>query len=186
VGPSPPQSSVCPVRPSVRRRDTTPALRLSHAPSPAHRATFIRATRAVTRSPGFGALYSFQSFRIIPFAVSLVQADIVVASYSRRIVSYRIVSFPRPLVSALPVSVPTLSRRSAARVQHTLPLLFLSLFPFLSPPLLRPRVPSRDRDPPWTYNPELALQRSQFVMCNWQAHYRVLVYFKYITLSRIN
>ena len=184
MGPSPPQSSVCPVRPAVRRRDTTPALRLSHAPSPAHRATFIRATRAVTRSPGFGALYSFQSFRIIPRAVSLVQADIVVASYSRRIVSYRIVP-ASPRLRATCFRSRPLSSQCRARAAYPPPSLSLSL-PLSFPPHLRPRVPSRDRGPPWTYNPELALQRSQFDMCNWQAHYRVLVYFKYITLSRIN
>ena len=129
------------------------ALRLSHASSSARRLALIRAIESRTRPPVSGHL-TFSS-RSRPRSVLFKPTS---SSHRIRVVSHRIVSFPCPLVSALPISVPALSRRSAARVQHTLPLLSLSLVLSSPPPLLRPRVPFWDRDPPWITQPELALQ----------------------------
>jgi hypothetical protein len=82
--------------------------------------TFIRATRAVTPSPGFGAPYTL-SFRLVR------QYRHSIGSALSRIILYR-------FVLALPVSAPpSLS---------AFPLLF-SAFSFLLP-LLSPRVPSQE------------------------------------------
>src|SRR6266850_2737596 len=102
--------------------------------------TFNRATRAVARSP-------------VPGHFTLSSRFLFSFSYCRA--WYSIVSYP----SSSPEPIPPfhrpqiVPRRVCVTHTHTLSLSLPS-----PPPLLRPRFPFWDRDPPWITQPELALQ----------------------------
>jgi hypothetical protein len=108
VGLSPLQSSASPASPPVSYY-TASALRFSYTSSSAFRTAFIRATRAVTRLPGFRALSTPFVLSLRSISLSLVQADIVVAivlvSYLSLIVSSRLVLPP-----SLHPRIPSLER----------------------------------------------------------------------------
>ena len=127
-------SRVSPLRPTVRQRSEPQRYRSSH--------------RFATRFPHrLSCLFSLSVSVLVPAFVSTPcsrphnigprQTAIVIVSSAQPFSLRPWSEFP---------SLISFDRERALR----------SVGPFS--PLLRPRVPFRDRDPPWTYQPELALQ----------------------------